>query len=247
MTEPPALGAGDRLDFANPLSADRADRMVARLAAARPSTVVDYGCGWGELLLRVLDRCPRARGTGLDVHGPDIERARRAARDRGLDGRVEFVEGSAADHRTPADAVISLGAYQAFGTTVEALEALAGRVKPGGRLLFGAEVWTVPPSPERLAHMWAGASTDDCVDLATLADQAVAAGFRLLRVETATLDEWDAFEFGLTEDVEEWLLANPTGPHAAGLRSELDGMHHRYLHGTRGVLGLAYLTLGRRG
>ncbi len=230
-----------------PMSGDRADRLASRLAAAGPATVADYGCGWGELLLRVLERCPQARGTGIDVYAPDIERARRNAAGRGLADRATFVAGSAADHAASVDVAVSIGAFHAFGTVTEALAALAERTNPGGRLLFGAEFWVRPPTPSELATMWPDASADDCVDLATLAGQAVAAGFRLLSVETASLNEWEEFEFGLTRDSEEWILANPDHPQAAEVITRVDGQHRQHLGSTRDVLGLAYLTLGRRG
>jgi len=242
MTEPPAPGARDRLDFHGPLSAARADRLVDRLAAHRPQTLVDYGCGWGELLLRAIDRCPQARGIGIDIHGRDVERARRNAVARGLADRVEFIEGSATDHLSSADVVLSVGAYHAFGTIPEALAALVDTVNPGGRLLFAAEIWERPPTAGELANMWPDTSADECVDLPTLAELAVKAGFRLLGVETSTRDEWDEFEFGLTVDHEEWLLANPEATDRA---AELDTRHARYLRGTRGVMGFAFLLLGR--
>ena len=124
MTDPSGFGSGARLTFHGPLSAERADRLAADLAAGRPADVVDYGCGWGELLLRVLEAAPGAKGVGVDVRGPDLARGRENAAKRGLSGRVAFVEGTAADHASPADAVISCGAYQAFGTIPEALKAL---------------------------------------------------------------------------------------------------------------------------
>jgi SAM-dependent methyltransferase len=242
MTELPALGACNRLDFHGPLSSARADRFVGRLAAQCPQTLVDYGCGWGELLLRALDRCPQARGIGIDTHGADIERARRNAVARGLADRVEFIEGSATDHLSSGDVLLSVGAYHAFGTIPEALAVLADAVNPGGRLLFAAEIWERPPTAGELANMWPDTSADACVDLPTLAELAVKAGFRLLRVETSTSDEWDEFEFGLTVDHEEWLLANPEATDRA---AELDTRHARYVRGTRGVMGFAFLLLGR--
>jgi len=41
------------LTFLAPLSEARATRLVAFLAEEPPSTVLDVGCGWAELLLRV--------------------------------------------------------------------------------------------------------------------------------------------------------------------------------------------------
>jgi cyclopropane fatty-acyl-phospholipid synthase-like methyltransferase len=124
VTDPSGFGSGARLKFHGPLSAGRADRLAAELAARRPETVADYGCGWGELLLRVLTAAPSARGVGVDIHGPDIARARENADERGLADRAAFIEGQAADHASSADAVINCGAYQAFGSIPVALKAL---------------------------------------------------------------------------------------------------------------------------
>ncbi|HEY2672199.1 MAG TPA: class I SAM-dependent methyltransferase, partial [Rugosimonospora sp.] len=91
----PAFGSGSLIDFMAPLSADRAGHLVRDLAARRPETIVDYGCGWGELLLRIAAALPDTKGVGIDTHGPDIERARSAAADRAVDSRVTFVDGPA--------------------------------------------------------------------------------------------------------------------------------------------------------
>ena len=85
---PPGL---TRLTFHGPLSEVRAARIVARLTANRPRTVLDIGCGWGELMLRVLAAAPDATGLGLDTDEGDLARGRASARARGLDGRVTFV------------------------------------------------------------------------------------------------------------------------------------------------------------
>jgi hypothetical protein len=115
---------------------------------------------------------------------------------------------------------------------------------PGFTSFFGAEFWAWPPTPTELANMWSGTTADDCVDLPTLADLAVAAGFRLLRAETSTVDEWDEFEFGLNLHHEEALLADPD-PDPERV-AKLDSQRNRYLRGSRGVMSFAYLTLGRR-
>ncbi|MGH9022892.1 MAG: SAM-dependent methyltransferase, partial [Acidimicrobiia bacterium] len=105
MTEPPTFGAGLRLDFHGPVSQERADRLAAALAALKPSTVIDLGCGWGELLLRILAAAPAARGVGVDRHGPDLARGRANAAVRRLADRVVFFEGPATEHLQAADVV----------------------------------------------------------------------------------------------------------------------------------------------
>jgi cyclopropane fatty-acyl-phospholipid synthase-like methyltransferase len=244
VTDPSGFGSGIRLTFHGPLSTERADRLAADLAAARPADVADYGCGWGELLLRVLEAAPEATGVGIDIHGPDIARGRQNAEERGLSGRVSFVEGPATDHASPADAVISCGAYQAFGTIPEALKALRGLVKPAGRLLFGAEIWDRTPTDEQLANMWPGMTIDDCLYLPGLVQAATAEGFRPLCIQTATRGEWEEFESGYAAGAEEWLLANGGHPEAEPVRAKLDRHRSTWLRGHRDVLGFAYLTLG---
>jgi hypothetical protein len=177
----------------------------------------------GELLLRVPEAAPGASGVGIDIdiHGPDLARGRENAEKRGLSGRVYFIEGPVADHASPADVVISCGAYQAFGTVFEALRALRVLVKPAGLLLFGAEIWDRTPTDEQLASMWPGMTADDCLSLPDLVEAATAEGFRPLCIQTATRGEWEEFESGLAAGAEEWLLANGAHPEAGQVRAKL--------------------------
>ncbi len=80
---PPSL---TRLTFHGPLSEARAARLVARLSSNDPRTVLDIGCGWGELMLRVLAAAPDATGLGLDTDEGDLARGLANARDRGVEG-----------------------------------------------------------------------------------------------------------------------------------------------------------------
>jgi ubiquinone/menaquinone biosynthesis C-methylase UbiE len=232
------------LDFMAPMSAYRADRLVHDLVAGQPESIVDLGCGWGELLLRILGQLPLAHGIAVDTHAPDLERGRKAAVQRDLAERVTFVDGEAASIEDPADLVISIGAYQAFGSVPAALAQLRRRVKPGGRLLFGAEYWEQTPSEARLANMWPGMTAADCLELADLLDATTAAGFRPLYVDTVAPAEWHEFESLLAAETERWLLANWEHPDAAAVRDKLDRQRSIWLRGHRGYLGFAYLTLG---
>ncbi|MER6344908.1 SAM-dependent methyltransferase [Streptomyces sp. NPDC001595] len=243
---PPRL---TRLTFHSPLSEARAATLVRRLSASSPATVLDLGCGWAELLLRVLAAVPGTTGTGVDINGDDLDRARRAARQRGLAERVTFAEESAVDSRRgPADLVLCVGSSQAL-TDVEppkhlprALRALRELVSDDGRVLLGEGFWQRPPTAAELAGMWPGAAVDDHPGLAALVDLAIEAGFRPEYVETASLEEWEEFESAYQADVEVWLARHPGHPLAAETRARVDRHRSQWLH-YRGVLGLAYLTL----
>ncbi|MGW2180594.1 SAM-dependent methyltransferase [Streptomyces sp. NPDC001732] len=244
---PPRL---TRLAFHGPFSEARAARTVDRLGRAAPARVLDIGCGWGELMLRVLAAVPGATGIGIDLNSQDLARGRANAEARGLGDRVEFVEGSAAekDHG-PADLVLCLGASHALSDaeppqhTADALGALRRMVAPGGRVLLGEGFWQRPPTPAELDAMWPDARADEFHDLAGLVDLTVSAGFRPSWIETADGGEWEDFESGYQSDVEEWLATHPDHPLAEETRERVDRHRASWLRGYRGVFGMAYLTL----
>ncbi|GAA4913044.1 methyltransferase family protein [Stackebrandtia albiflava] len=244
MTDIPAPAYGTRLDFASPLSGERATALVTRLAAATPRTILDIGCGWGELLLRLVESCPGATGTGIDTDEPDVLRGRRNADARGLGDRTEFVVGPGEDHDTPADLVLCIGASHAYGDTPSALRRLRELVTPGGTLLFADVFWERPPTEADLANLWPDTTPDDHPSLHGLVGHAEAAGFQPLWIESVNRDEWERFESGHLADKAEWLLRHGDDPRAEGYRTDLADHRRIWLTGSRDLVGFAYLTLG---
>jgi SAM-dependent methyltransferase len=246
-SEPPRL---TMLTFHGPLSEARAGQFVARLAARSPATVLDIGCGWGELMLRIIEAVPSATGLGVDTNADDLARGRRNAAARGLGERVVFAEESAAGTtRGPADVVLCLGSSQALSDaappaqTAAALAQLRKLVAPGGRVLLGEGFWERQPTTTELAAMWPGTSAEEFYDLAGLTDVVVDGGFRPVWIETASPAEWEEFESGYQGDVEEWLAGCGDHPLASQTRRDTDQHRSHWLRGYRNVLGMAYLTL----
>ncbi|MBT2442064.1 class I SAM-dependent methyltransferase [Streptomyces sp. ISL-36] len=244
---PPRLGS---LTFHGPLSEARATRMIERLAANSPATVLDIGCGWGELLLRVLESAPGSTGVGIDINAEDLARGRVLAKERGLAERVRFVEESAfGTTRGPVDAILCLGASQALCDPEQphdpaaALRELRRLVKPGGRVVLGEGFWQRTPTRDELAAMWPDAQPGDHLLLGPLVDLAIEAGFRPAWIETASVEEWEEFESGYRHETEVWLAGHPDHPLAAETRERVDRQRSTWLNGYRNLLGIAYLTL----
>ncbi|WP_151081841.1 SAM-dependent methyltransferase [Nocardioides cynanchi] len=241
----------DDLAFLAPLSEQRAGVLVDFLAAGAPSTVLDLGCGWGELLLRVVDRVPSTRGRGVDQDESALAHGRELASARGLADRVGFESADIRAMTEPADAVICIGASQVWGDPVEtagpldyvaALTALRSLLPRGGRLVYGEGIWSRPPTAAATAPL--AGRHDEYVDLGTLTRLATDHGFAVLGAGEATLDEWDEFEGGFTAGYARWLLDHPDDhPDADEVRGLAARQRAAYFQGYRGVLGLAYLRL----
>ncbi|MEV0083533.1 SRPBCC domain-containing protein [Saccharopolyspora sp. NPDC050642] len=66
-------------------------------ALARGGTVVDVGCGGGHAVLRLARAFEAAGFVGFDLHEPNVHRARAAAVEAGVAGRVRFEHQDAAE------------------------------------------------------------------------------------------------------------------------------------------------------
>jgi cyclopropane fatty-acyl-phospholipid synthase-like methyltransferase len=239
------------LTFFAPLSDARADRLVAFLAEGAPSTVLDVGCGWGELLLRVLEAAPAARGWGVDLDEEAVAGARRRAQDRNLTDRATFEARDAREVSGSFGAVTCIGASQIWGPGVEeaqpldyraALTALRRLLPVGGRLVYGEGIWSAPPTAAATAPL--AGRDDEYVSLGELVDLAKAQGYAVMAAHEAGLDEWDVFESGFAAGYARWLAAHPADdPDAEEVRELAARQHAAYFRGYRGVLGLAYLHL----
>ncbi|NUT53891.1 MAG: methyltransferase domain-containing protein [Saccharothrix sp.] len=230
------------LDFNAPLSDAKAYDLIGSLRLEPGQRVVDYGCGWAELLLRAVEHQPGASGLGVDGDDYAIRRGRANVEARGLASRVTLDLADVTAYATdPADVAISIGASHAWGGTKGTLEAMHARVRPGGAVLLGDGFWERPPGARSLEVF----GEEGFGTLADLVDLALTCGYRLLNLTTATLDEWDSFESRWCASRERWLLEHPDHPEADEVRAIVDDHRDAWLKGYRGELGFAYLTLAR--
>jgi cyclopropane fatty-acyl-phospholipid synthase-like methyltransferase len=227
-----------RMRWNAPLSVDHAELLMDRLDVRPGDRVADLGCGWGELLLRVIARAGQATGTGVDTDAGALSRARRLAKERHLDGRVQFAEADVSGWSGTADRVLCVGASHALAGTASALDALARVVPAGGRMLFGDGYWEAAPSATA-TEMFG----EQVLPLAGLLEACRSAGWRVIHMSVACQREWDDFESTFRAGRQEWLLANPGDPRAADVRDWLDARERQYIEVYRGVLGFASLVL----
>jgi trans-aconitate 2-methyltransferase len=107
--------------------------LVARVGATAPATVVDLGCGPGNLTTLLRTRWPEAEIQGVDSSPEMITKA------QVTDPSIAFV---VADLRAwardadPVDVLVSNATLQWVTGHLDLLPALVGRVRPGGWLAF---------------------------------------------------------------------------------------------------------------
>jgi SAM-dependent methyltransferase len=214
--------------FANPMSEAAVDAAIEALPLQSESLVLDTGCGDGEILLRVLQRHPGARGLGVDLDRDAIA----DARDRATALPARFEVRDAASVRGSFDAVINVASSHALGGFPAVLEALRAL---GRTALYGEGFWRRPPSEEFLAAL-GGATADELSDLDGLRAAVRGVGFDITREWLASEDDWARYEETLAANAERHNTPD-TGTYARRIR------HRRALPGGTDTLGFALLVL----
>ena len=195
--------------------------LLARVDAT-PATVVDLGCGPGNLTALLADRWPGASITGLDSSPEMIA----AARARG-DDRITFDVADLRDWRpvAPVDVLVANATLQWVEGHLGLLPALVAMVRPGGWLAF-----QVPGNFDEPSHVIRRDLADEppyaahTRDLATPASHDPAAYLEVLAALGCTVDAWETtYLHVLTgpDPVFAWVSGTGARPTLAALPSDL--------------------------
>jgi 2-polyprenyl-3-methyl-5-hydroxy-6-metoxy-1,4-benzoquinol methylase len=178
------------------------DGVVDKLQSG--ATVADVGCGHGASTIIMATAFPKSTFYGFDNHEPSIERARQAATEAGVSGRVTFETATATafpdrqfnliaffdclhDMGDPLGALKRSHATLRSDGTVMVVEPMAGATteenfNPVGRVYSGASVLCCTPNALASGPIALGTIPPD----AELEKIAVAAGFSRFRRATET-------------------------------------------------------------
>ena len=232
--------------FLSPLSAAKVDQVLSMLELPRGARVLDLGCGKGEILVRLAERCG-VRGEGVDRNATFIRDARERAEARAPMAGLAFHERSVADFPAEPgsfDAALCVGSTRAYGTYGDALHALARIVSPHGRLLVGQNFWRRHPHPDYLVVL--GACVEDFTDHSRNVKAGEEAGLVPICTAVSTEDEWDRYEKLRARAVEEYASTHPEDPEAEAMWERIRRWREAYEHWGRDTLGFGLYVFQKR-
>jgi SAM-dependent methyltransferase len=225
------------LPFANPLDPGDIDAAIAALDLPPGARVLDVGCGYGELLVRIKQAHPGTFTIGIE---PAHEWAQ-AARARGVDEVREAMLEEATPGADELDAVCCLASSHAIGPWDRALAAMAEWTKPGGLALIGEGFWARTPTPGYL-DVLGGASEDELPTHDGLLAGVADAGWTVVAETVASGADWARYEEGLIANGDKALEFDED----EDLRRWVEAARTRWNHPDgRDTLGFTLLTLRR--
>jgi trans-aconitate 2-methyltransferase len=108
--------------------------LVSRIQADAPRSVVDLGCGPGNLTVTLLDRWPGASVHGVDSSAEMIAEANKLANERLTFEVADLRDWIKRAGKESVDVIVSNATLQWLPHQMELLPDLVGRLRPGGWL-----------------------------------------------------------------------------------------------------------------
>jgi cyclopropane fatty-acyl-phospholipid synthase-like methyltransferase len=239
--------AHEGLAFMNPLAEEDVEEMIEALELEPGAHVLDLGCGKAEVLIRIVERYPDVRATGLDRSTAVLAEARRQAEERVPEARVALLEQDVREYAPEPgsfDVVVSTGGISFRGGVGGSLAVLSGFVAPGGKLLFGEGYWREEPNAEYLVAL--GAPREELKDYEGTIEAAQDVGLELKRAVTTSVEDWDAYEDAWAHNGERYAEAHEGEEGVDELRKWIAAGRERYRElGGRDVLGFALFLFER--
>jgi SAM-dependent methyltransferase len=206
----------------NPIPAAKLDEVLALLDLPPRGRVVDLGCGKGDFLGRIAARYD------VDAVGIDRDAKLLAEAPPGVNVIVADIE-TWNRGRGAFDLVASVG-------SPAQLSSLAGLVRPGGLVLYGDGYWRREPSEEYLEAL--GAARDELEDYAGTIRRATELGLTPLYAVTASVDDFDRYEWSWSLNGERYAAEQPKEPGVGEFIDWIRAGRRRYLElGGRDTLG----------
>lgn len=230
------------LEILNPSSPEKILTIGGILGIDRNSRIVDFGCGYGELLALWAERFGIS-GIGIDVSPRACDHAKTKMEKRGLAERIEIVCQNASEYtfrQHSFDAALCIGATFIWGGYRQTIQAMRNAIHSGGKLVIGEVYWLKGNVPEEYLNGPAPTDTKYEYELLQITHEE---WFDLEYLVRASHDDWDGYEAGKWRGLVQWIEENPNHPERQQVIEHLHKIQDEYLRYEREYLGWAMYVL----
>lgn len=230
------------LEILNPSTPEKILTIGEVLGVSRDSRVIDFGCGFGELLALWAERFGIS-GIGIDIRPYACERAESKMKKQGLSRRIKIVCANAADYsfeKNGFDAALCIGATFIWGGYRQTIQAMKEAVRPGGKLAIGEVYWLKGNVPQEYLNTTAPAGTMYEHELLKVTREE---GFDMEYIVRSSHDDWDRYEAGNWRGLLRWIDENPNHPERQEVIDHLHRIQEEYLRYQKEYIGWAMYVL----
>jgi SAM-dependent methyltransferase len=234
-------------DYCNPIAAAKIERLLDLLPLDETSRVLDLGCGRAELALRIIERFG-STVVAVDRSSMMLDAARERAEWTGALGKLHLDDVDIADYRADPEnfhLTVMLGAGGIKGGMTGICNRLKHWTRSGGYVLIGEGFWRQKPHSEYLALL--GDKDTQFLDHRGNVQAGIDAGLIPMHATTASLDEWDEYEWKYCRAIERYVREQPEDPDIPAMLERSRRWRDAYLKWGRDTLGFAIYLFYRPG
>ena len=229
------------IDLINPSSPEKMIRIGEILGLHPESQVIDFGCGFGEVLALWGEHFGIS-GVGVDIREYACQRARQRIALANLDERIEIICANVAKYsidQHASDVAICTGASFIWDDFGGALRVLSTAVHQEGKIVIGEPYWLADEIPPVYRQR-----NDEVHTEYELLHRMRKEGLELEYLVRASIDDWDSYEAGNWYGLVRWIEENPHHSDREVVVEHLRQSQDEYLRYGRQYLGWAIYVLG---
>ncbi len=226
-------------DYCNPISAAKIERLLDLLPLDETSRALDLGCGRAELSLRIIERFG-STVIAVDNSSLMLDAARERAEWTGALHKLHLDDIDIREFKADPETfhlTVMMGAGGISGGMAGVCNRLKGWTKGGGYVLVGEGYWRAKPHPEYLALL--GGIDSQYLDHRGNVQAGVDAGLIPMHAMTASMDEWDEYEWKYCRSIERYAREMPDDPDVPAMIERIRRWRDAYLRWGRDTLGYA--------
>jgi len=224
----------------NPMDKSKIQKLLELLNLSQGATVLDIGCGKGEVLIRMAEMF-NISGIGVDISPYFLKECLRKKEERVPHSDIKFMEMDGANYKNEEgelfDLTMCIGASFAYGGFLNTIDTLQKMTKPGGLIIAGEPYWLKEPDWEYLKK--SGIKKEDYNTHHGNIDTAHKQGLNCIYTMVSNQDDWDHYETLQWWSADDYITANPGDQDNAELKQKVNKAKLEYLLYGRDTIGWA--------